>query len=127
MAIKYSATMNALNRGLEHVKPAKGAEMVEDWETALSEVDAPGAKGVQRDLAALRKQLESASPNGERIQALLHRLGAATTKLAEKADKPDEKLKKLGEALTESGEHSPDEEEDVEAAANPKRGKKASA
>lgn len=124
MAIKFAATMNAVNRGLDSVKPAQGVHMIEDWETALSEVDVPGAKGIVRDLAALRKQLEKSSPDGARVQALLHRLGAATTKIAGASDKSADKVKALGEALTESGAEDHDEEEDVEAAANPKRASK---
>ena len=52
LAVKFAATMNAVNRGLEDLKPAKGADLIEDWEAALSDVDAPGAKGIARDLAA---------------------------------------------------------------------------
>ncbi len=121
MAIKFAATLNAVNRGLENTKPDKGAHLVEDWETALAELDIAGAKGIARDLAALRKQLEKGEPDGERIHALLHRLGAATTKIADKADKNGDKIRALGEALTEAGEESGDEEEDTEAAAAPKR------
>ena len=121
MAIKFASTMNAINRGLENVKPAQGAHMIEDWEAALAESDLPGAKGIVRDLQALRKQLEKDSPDGERVQALMHRLGAATVKIASRGEKSEEKLKALGEALTEAGEDQPDEEEDKEAAANPKR------
>ena len=124
MAVKFAASMNAINRGLESTKPAKGADMVEDWETALAEVDVPGAKGILRDLASLRKQLERGEPDADRVHALLHRLGEATTKIADKADKAQDKLKALGAALTEAGEESHDEEEDVEAAANPKRARK---
>ena len=121
MAIKFAGTMNAINRGLDGTKPNKGADMVEDWEAALAEVDVPGSKGILRDLGALRKQLERGEPDADRIHALLHRLGVATTKIADKADKSQEKLKSLGEALAEAGEDSPDEEEDKEASANPKR------
>ena len=121
MAIKFAATMNAVNRGFETMKPAKGVQIIEDWETALAEVDLPGAKGILRDLGALRKQLEKDAPDGERITSLLHRLGAATVKIATRGEKSEDKLKSLGEALTEAGEHSPDEDEDAEAAANPKR------
>jgi uncharacterized protein YmfQ (DUF2313 family) len=121
MAIKFAATMNAVNRGLENTKPDKGADLVEDWETALADLDVSGAKGIARDLAALRKQLEKDSPNGERVHALLHRLGQATVKIADKADKNGDKIRALGEALTEAGEESGDEEEDAEAAKNPKR------
>ncbi|MEG3082145.1 hypothetical protein U1707_00685 [Sphingomonas sp. PB2P12] len=124
MAVKFAGTMNAINRGLDATKPAKGADMVEDWESALAEIDTPGAKGILRDLAALRKQLEKGEPDADRVHALLHRLGTATTKIADKAEKSQDKLKTLGEALTEAGEDSPDEAEDVEAAASPKRARK---
>ncbi|MBW6528739.1 hypothetical protein KZ813_18005 [Sphingomonas sp. RHCKR7] len=121
MAVKFAGTMNAINRGLEDTKPAKGATMVEDWEAALAEVDTTGAKGILRDLASLRKQLEKDQPDADRVHDLLHRLGAATTKIADKADKQQDKLKALGAALSEAGEEQPDEEEDAAAAAAPKR------
>ncbi len=124
MAVKFAGTMNAINRGLDGTKPARGADMVEDWESALAEVDTPGAKGILRDLGALRKQLEKDSPDADRIHALLHRLGTATTRIADKADKAQDKLKALGEALTEAGDEEHDEEEDAEAAAAPKRARK---
>jgi hypothetical protein len=100
--------------------------MIEDWEAALADIDTTGAKGILRDLGSLRKQLEKDAPDADRVHALLHRLGAATTKIADKAETNQEKLKALGEALTEAGEDQPDEEEDAEAAANPKRGRKKS-
>jgi hypothetical protein len=55
---------------------------------------------------------------------LLHRLGEATTKIAERADKNGDKIADLGRALTEAGEESGDEEEDTEAAKSPQRGRK---
>jgi len=124
MAVKFAGTMNAINRGLDETKPVKGADMVEDWEAALADIDTPGSKGILRDLSALRKQLEKDEPDTSRVHALLHRLGAATTKIADKAETNQEKLKALGEALTEAGEDQPDEEEDVAAAATPKRAPK---
>ena len=124
MAVKFAGTMNAINRGLDSQKPDKGANLIEDWETALSDTDVPGAKGILRDLGALRKQLEKGEPDADRIHALLHRLGAATTKIADKADKNGDKLRDLGQALTEAGEEEHDEEHDEEAAAAPKRGRK---
>ncbi len=124
MAVKFAGTMNAINRGLDATKPAKGADMIEDWEAALADLDTPGSKGILRDLTSLRKQLEKDSPDGDRVHALLHRLGEATVKIADRADKSQEKIKALGEALIEAGEESPDEEEDTEAAANPKRARK---
>ena len=124
MAVKFAATMNAVNKGLENTKGDRGAHMVEDWEAAVADLDLPGAKGIARDLAALRKQLESDKPNGDRIHALLHRLGEATVKIADKADKNGDKVRELGTALSEAGEAEGDEEEDKAAAANPQRKRK---
>ena len=124
MAIKFAGTMNAVNRGLDSTKAAKGADMIEDWEAALADSEISGSKGILRDLQTLRKQLEKDSPDADRVHALLHRLGTATTKIAERADKSQDKLRALGEALTEAGEDSPDEEEDTAAAAAPKRARK---
>ncbi len=124
MAVKFAATMNAINRGLEKTNSDKGGDLVEDWETALADLDLPGAKGISRDLASLRKQLEKEKPNADRIHALLHRLGEATVKISERAEKNGDKVRDLGQALIEAGEASPDEEEDQEAAKAPKRGRK---
>lgn len=124
MALKFAGTMNAINRGLDTTKATKGSDMIEDWEAALADIDTSGAKGILRDLGSLRKQLERDEPDADRVHALLHRLGTATTKIADKADGSQEKLKALGEALTEAGEDTPDEEEDTAAAAAPKRARK---
>lgn len=55
MAVRFAATINAFNRGIEDIKPAAAVSLIEDWETALADVDVPGAKGISRDLTALRK------------------------------------------------------------------------
>ncbi len=124
MAVKFAATLNAINRGLEKTSAEKGGDLIEDWETALADLDQPGAKGIARDLASLRKQLEKDKPNADRIHALLHRLGEATVKISERAEKNGDKVRDLGQALIEAGEASGDEEEDQEAAKNPQRGRK---
>ena len=98
---------------------------MEDWEAAVAELDISGSKGIARDLGALRKQLEKAEPDGERVVALLHRLGSATAKISERAEKQQEKIKQLGDALTEAGEAEVEEEEDTEAAKAPQRKRKA--
>jgi hypothetical protein len=121
MAVKFAATMNAVNKGLDDLAPAKGADLVEDWETALADIDVPGAKGIARDLGALRKQLEKSQPDPKRVLALIHRLGEATLKISQKSDKESDKLKALGEALTEAGDEDQDDAEDAQAAAAPKR------
>jgi uncharacterized protein YmfQ (DUF2313 family) len=125
MAVRFAATINAFNRGIEDAKPAAAVSLIEDWETALADVDVPGAKGIARDLASLRKQLESGSPDGERVSAIVARLGEAVTRIASRADKNSDKLTNLGEALTESGSPQDDEEIDEAAAAAPRRKKAA--
>jgi uncharacterized protein YmfQ (DUF2313 family) len=124
MAVKFAATLNAINRGLDETKPAKGADLIEDWEAALADLDVTGAKGILRDLQSLRKQLEKGEPDADRVHALLHRLGEATVKIADRADKNGDKVKSLGEALVEAGDEQGDEEEDTAAAAEPKRARK---
>jgi hypothetical protein len=121
MAVRFAATMNAVNKGLDDMNPAKGGDLIEDWETALADVDVPGAKGIARDLGALRKQLEKSEPDSTRVLALVHRLGLATSKIAEKSDKQSDKLKSLGDALSEAGDEDQDDGEDEQAAASPKR------
>ena len=51
---------------------------MEDWEATLADVEVAGAKGILRDLASLRKQLDKDTPDADRVRALLHRLGTAT-------------------------------------------------
>ena len=121
MAVKFAATMNAVNKGLDDLAPAKGADLIEDWETALADVDVPGAKGIARDLGALRKQLEKGEPDSKRVLSLIHRLGQATSKIVEKSDKQSDKLMALGEALIEAGDEDQDDAEDTQASATPKR------
>lgn len=121
MAVKFAATMNAVNKGLDELKPAKGADMIEDWEAALADVDVPGTKGIARDLATLRTQLGKSEPDSERVLKLVHRLGEATSKIADKADKYNDKLKALGEGLSEAGDEDADDAEDTAASAAPKR------
>lgn len=121
MAVKFAATMNAINKGLDEVMPSKAVDLIEDWETALADIDVAGAKGITRDLGALRKQLEKSEPDSARVLGLIHRLGQATAKIADKSDKQSDKLKALGEALSEAGDEDDDEADDQEASAAPKR------
>lgn len=121
MTMRFTATLNAFNRGIENMKPAQAVSLIEDWEAALTDIDVPGTKGIVRDLASLRRQLEQETPDAGRVEALLHRLGMATTKVAPRAERHEEKVAALGQALTEDGAEQGEEEEDKEAAANPKR------
>ncbi len=125
MAIRFAATINEFNRGIEDAKPATAVSLIEDWETALADIDVAGAKGIARDLAALRKQLERDAPDAERVSALVARLGDAVTRIAPRAETSGDKLTALGEALSDAGSPQHDEEIDEVAAAAPRRKKAA--
>jgi hypothetical protein len=105
MPQRFTATENAIEKGLDKATPKTGAKLVEDWVKELESVEAIGVKGLHADLAALDKELKKDAPNGEHIQKLLAKLGPATVKLADKCDDPkvSEKVRSLGEALSQSG------------------------
>lgn len=125
MAIRFAATLNAFNRGIEKMSPKQAIHMIEDWETALAELEVPGAKGIARDLASLRRQFEADSPDEGRVTALLGHLGEAVHRISGRAETSGDKLKQLGDALADVGEPAEDEKEDVAAAAAPARRRKA--
>ena len=100
---RFTATTNAFSKGIENTKPKAAIDLIEDWQSALADLDVRGAKGIARDLQALHRQLEASEPDAERIKTLVGRLGAATTKIAGSAEKGGDKLKALGEALTAAG------------------------
>lgn len=100
---KFAATNDTFAKGIENTKPKAAINLIEDWENALADLDVRGSKGIARDLQALHRQLEVGEPDAERIKTLLGRLGKATTKIADAADKGGEQLKKLDEALTAAG------------------------
>ena len=66
------------------------------------------------DLGKLKKELEKDEPNGDAITKLIGKLGASTTKSAAKIEdeKVAEKVRHLGEALTNSGTHDGSDDED---------------
>jgi hypothetical protein len=125
MPIRFTATINAFNRGIEKTSPKQAVNMIEDWEAALADLDVPGAKGIARDLASLRRQFEAETPDEARVVAILGRLGDAVQRISDRAETSGDKLKQLGEALSDSGEAQDDEAEDAAAAAAPARRRKA--
>ena len=113
MPKRFAATEAAVEKGLAHTSPKSGAKLVGEWAAELEKADLPGSKGLHGDLQRLQKELEKDEPNGDRIQKILGKLGPATTKLADKAEdeKVAEKVRSLGQALTDSGVEGGDDEE----------------
>ena len=95
MPADIQATIDAANGGLSNVPPAAGASLIAQWEQDVSSLDAPDLK---RDLASLRQELESTSPDLSKASQLVRSLGEATIKIGDSAGSED--LRKLGMALS---------------------------
>jgi len=113
MPKRFTATENAIEKGLENTSPKQGAKLVREWLGEVENLDLPGAKGLRGDLEKLATELEKDEADPKKVERLLGKLGPATVKLADRCDdeKVAEKVRALGEALVESGEESADEEE----------------
>lgn len=99
MPADIQATIDAANGGLENVEPSQGAQLISQWEQDLSSVDAPGASDVKRDLAALRQELESPSPDLQQASQLVRSLGRSTTQIGDSTG--NQQLRELGQALSQ--------------------------
>jgi len=82
----FSATMNALRKGVTRMSADAAIKKIEGWEEALQEVDLPGTRSILRDLSALKRQLEQDEPDGERVRSIMARLADATMKIASRVD-----------------------------------------
>lgn len=77
--------------------------MIEDSETSLDEVDVAGVKSLVRDLGSLKKLLQKDEPDGEKVRALVAKLGGETSKIADRAENNGDKLRDFGKALEKAG------------------------
>lgn len=96
MPADIQATIAAAKGGLSNVPPAAGADLIAQWEQDVASLDAPELKA---DLASLRQELQSASPDLQKAAQLVRSLGAATTKIGDSAGSED--LRSLGMALSQ--------------------------
>lgn len=100
---KFAETLGAFDKGIDKTPAVKAVSLIGMWEKELSSIDTPGAKGIVRDLEALRKHLDKPEPDVGQIGTILGRLGEATVRIAEKADTSGDKLTALGKALSKAG------------------------
>ncbi len=101
MPARFVATENAFEKGVDHITPTAAVKLIDDWEVALKDVDAPGAKAIVRDLEALKKALHADQPDAEKIKTLVGKLGAETTKIAAHAtESTKDKVANLGKTLS---------------------------
>ena len=102
---QFDATIKHIKDGVKGFTVSAAVKNIEGWEATLEKVEAPGVKGIIRDLESLKKHLQSDKINGDQIKKLVVKLGHETVTLAGKSDsKNAEKIKMLGETLTHAGE-----------------------
>lgn len=98
---QFAATIKHITDGVKGFTIKAAVTNIEGWEKTLGEMDAPGAKGMVRDLGRLKTMLQADPIDGEGVKELVGKLGEATVKMAGKTDsKNAEKVQQLGEALT---------------------------
>ncbi len=102
---QFDATIKHIKDGIKGFTISAAVKNIEGWEATLEKLDAPGVKGIVRDLESLKKHLHADPVDGAAIQKLVAKLGHETVTLAAKSDsKNAEKAKALGEALTAASE-----------------------
>ena len=102
---QFDATIKHIKDGVKSFTVAAAVKNIEGWEATLEKVEAPGAKGIIRDLESLKKHLHAKEIDGAAIHKLVAKLGKETLTIAGKSDsKNAEKIKALGEALTGAAE-----------------------
>jgi len=97
---QFAATIKHIQEGVKGFTISAAVKNIEGWEASLGEMEAPGVKGIVRDLESLKKQLQKDEIDGDAVQKLVGKLGKATIALADKAEsKKSDQVKALGEAL----------------------------
>ncbi len=107
---QFDATIKHIKDGVKGFTVAAAVKNIEGWEATLEKVEAPAAKAIVKDLETLKKHLQSDKINGGQIKKLVLKLGKETVAIAGKSEgKNAEKIKALGEALSQAAESAPDE------------------
>ena len=102
---QFDATIKHLKEGVKGFTVSAAVKNIEGWEATLEKLEAPGVKGIIKDLENLKKHLHAKELDGAAIKKIVAKLGKETVTLAGKAEgKNAEKVKSLGEALTASAE-----------------------
>ena len=107
---QFDATIKHIKDGVKSFTIAAAVKNIEGWEATLEKVEAPAAKAIVKDLENLKKHLQAEKINGGQVKKLVLKLGKETVTIAGKSEgKNAEKIKALGEALSQAAEEAPDE------------------
>lgn len=97
------ATIGALDRGLDQVKPADGVALLKDWIGMLK--GGAATSGIAGDLQTLHDELQSSDPDGLKISEIMEKLGMSTKDAAGSATKDSQdSLKTLADSLSKSAQ-----------------------
>lgn len=107
---QFDATIKHIKDGVKSFTVSAAVKNIEGWEATLEKVEQPAAKAIIKDLESLKTHLKAEKINGGQIKKLVLKLGKETVAIANKSDgKNAEKIKALGEALTQAAESAPAE------------------
>jgi hypothetical protein len=107
MAAYFAGTLTAFKKGIAKMPIAAAIKNIENWEERLQEVEIAGCRAILRDLSALKKQLQDAEPDGERIRHLMAKLASQTVSISEKADpRHSAQIANLGDMLADATERA---------------------
>ena len=102
---QFDATIKHLKEGVKGFTISAAVKNIEGWEATLEKVETSGVKTIVKDLESLKKHLQAKEIDGDAIKKLMLKLGKETVTIAGKADsKNAEKIKHLGEAMTEAAD-----------------------
>ena len=102
---QFDATIKHLKEGVKGFTISAAVKNIEGWEATLEKIETSGVKTIIKDLESLKKHLQADSIDGEAVKKLMLKLGKETVTIAGKSDsKNAEKIKHLGEAITESAD-----------------------
>ncbi|WP_428534723.1 hypothetical protein [Rhodopila sp.] len=100
---QFEATIKHIKDGVKNFTISAAVKNIEGWEATLEKVEVSGTKTIVKDLESLKHHLHAKEIDGEAVKKLIAKLGKETVTIAGRADgKTAEKIKSLGEALTEA-------------------------
>lgn len=103
--LTFDATIKALKAGAKSMTVNAAVKNIESWEATLEKLEVSGVKTITKDLESLKKHLQKPEIDGDAVRKLVAKLGKETVTIAGKAEgKSAEKVKALGEALSQSAE-----------------------
>ena len=107
---QFDATIKHIKDGVKSFTISAAVKNIEGWEATLEKIEIPAAKAIVKDLESLKTHLQADKLNGGQIKKLVLKLGKETVAIAGKSEgKNAEKIKALGEALSQAAEEAADE------------------